>query len=127
MLYNGSGRRQAGITLTGLAQANYMARSGLLNSLCILTRLDWHSTCFQETQVKHDSWLFDFDDQWADDPHYVKYDYNHPHQIPAHLHHKFSLVVIDPPFITSNVWQQYAAAADMLLTCNGKCSPKAHF
>ena len=37
-------------------------------------------------------------------------------QIPAALQHTFDYVVIDPPFITDDVWQLYAQTAHLLLT-----------
>lgn len=36
-------------------------------------------------------------------------------QIPKELHHTFDFIVIDPPFITAEVWADYAKAAKMLL------------
>ena len=66
--------------------------------------------------VREASWVFDLDDQWSKDPHYFKYDFNHPEAIPEALHHTFDCVVIDPPFITREVWEKYAAAAKLLLT-----------
>jgi len=35
------------------------------------------------------------------------------------LHHSFDLVVIDPPFITREVWEKYAEAAKLLLVKEG--------
>ena len=60
--------------------------------------------------------LFDFDQQWADHPSFVPYDFHHPHDLPSALHHSFDFVVIDPPFITEDVWRLYAEAALLLLT-----------
>ena len=37
------------------------------------------------------------------------------------MHHQFDLVVIDPPFITREVWEKYAEAAKMLLKEGGHC------
>lgn len=44
-----------------------------------------------------------------------RYDFNHPEAIPESLHHAFDCVVIDPPFITREVWEKYTAAAKLLL------------
>jgi len=44
-----------------------------------------------------------------------RYDFNHPEAIPESLHHLFDCVVIDPPFITREVWEKYASAAKLLL------------
>jgi len=62
--------------------------------------------------------LLDFDTQWAGDPGFVKYDYQHPKALPAELKHRFAMVVIDPPFITEEVWENYAEAAQYLLLEN---------
>jgi hypothetical protein len=45
----------------------------------------------------------------------VKYDYKDLSTIPAAMHHQFDYVVIDPPFVTDEVWELYAAAAVLLL------------
>ena len=70
--------------------------------------------------MRRDSWLFDLDDQWSKLPNYFKYDYNFPGQIPEELHHTFDFVVIDPPFITEEVWEKYSEATKMLLAPDGK-------
>ena len=66
------------------------------------------------------SWVFDLDDQWADNPHFFKYDFNFPEQIPKDLHQQFDYIVIDPPFITREVWEKYAEATKLLLARDGK-------
>ncbi|KXZ47251.1 hypothetical protein GPECTOR_36g105 [Gonium pectorale] len=70
--------------------------------------------------IREAAWVFDFDDQWAKDPHFVRYDFNAPDAIPRELHGKFDCVVIDPPFITREVWDKYAQAARLLLEPAGK-------
>ena len=47
------------------------------------------------------------------------YDFNKPENIPENLHHQFHLVVIDPPFITREVWEKYAEASQLLLVEDG--------
>ena len=47
------------------------------------------------------------------------YDFNKPEELPSELHHSFDLVVIDPPFITREVWEKYAEAAKLLLKVEG--------
>ena len=47
------------------------------------------------------------------------YDFNKPENIPEKLHHQFHLVVIDPPFITREVWEKYAEASQLLLVEEG--------
>lgn len=46
---------------------------------------------------------------------FVKYDFNNLDTIPAEMHHTFDLAVIDPPFITEEVWIKYADAIKLLL------------
>lgn len=68
-----------------------------------------------DASVREASALFDFDDKWADEPGFVHYDFRKPEDIPVELHHTFDGVVIDPPFVTDEVWEQYAVAARLLL------------
>jgi hypothetical protein len=54
----------------------------------------------------------------------VLYDFNQPDNIPTDMLQSFDLVVIDPPFITEDVWRKYAISANLLLKAgvdvNGK-------
>lgn len=59
--------------------------------------------------------LLDFDDQWKSDPMFYKWDFNHPTTFPATWSHAFDMVVIDPPFITREVWEKYSEGAKALL------------
>lgn len=45
----------------------------------------------------------------------MHYNYKEPEKIPSELHQTFDFVVIDPPFITEEVWSLYAQAAKLLL------------
>ena len=63
------------------------------------------------------------DKQWDKHPNFVMWDFNHPMSIPEHLWHAFDLVLIDPPFITSEVWSKYAEATFLLLMPGGLSSP----
>ncbi|DBB12443.1 TPA: hypothetical protein ACH3X3_005248 [Trebouxia sp. C0006] len=74
----------------------------------------------QDSQLRKNSALFDLDKQWSSEPNFVVYDFNNPEDIPANIHHTFDCIVIDPPFITHEVWRQYAAAAKLLLTPEGR-------
>jgi hypothetical protein len=60
-------------------------------------------------------YVFDLDTQFSTDRGFVLYDFKKPEEIPSSLHHSFDIVVIDPPFITSEVWELYAKAARLLL------------
>ena len=48
------------------------------------------------------------------------YDFNKPEEIPEELHGQFHLAIIDPPFITREVWEKYAEAAKLLLKEDGQ-------
>jgi hypothetical protein len=50
--------------------------------------------------------VFDLDEKFAYDPGYVRYDFNNPTHLPGELEHSFDMVVIDPPFITREVWEK---------------------
>jgi len=45
----------------------------------------------------------------------VYYNFKEPEKIPEELHHTFDYVVVDPPFITDEVWELYAKAIRLLL------------
>lgn len=47
------------------------------------------------------------------------YDFNEPTNLPAALKGAFRSVVIDPPFITQDVWEKYAQTAKWLLAPGG--------
>ncbi|GIL83818.1 hypothetical protein Vretimale_10472 [Volvox reticuliferus] len=74
----------------------------------------------RDSPLRSEAWLFDLDEQWASDPHFVRYDFNVPENLPVHLHGAFDCVVIDPPFITREVWDKYAQAARLLLQPGGR-------
>ena len=65
--------------------------------------------------VRKKSTLFDLDSKWTKEPRYVLYDFNQIETIPKDLYHTFTMVVIDPPFITREVWEKYTEAAKLLL------------
>jgi EEF1A lysine methyltransferase 1 len=75
---------------------------------------------FQGSQLRKDSIVLDFDKQWESDPGFVFYDFNAPDNIPDELRGSFEGVLIDPPFITPEVWEKYAKTAKLLLKENGK-------
>jgi len=79
-----------------------------------------HVSTLQDSQLRKNSALFDLDKQWSNEPNFVVYDFHNPEDIPANIHHTFDCIVIDPPFITHEVWRQYAAAAKLLLAPEGE-------
>jgi hypothetical protein len=54
-------------------------------------------------------------EQFGRDPRFVKYDFNKPTEFPEELKGYFDAVVIDPPFITRDVWEQYRISSLALL------------
>ncbi|CAM9352794.1 unnamed protein product [Ectocarpus sp. 6 AP-2014] len=63
--------------------------------------------------------VFDLDTKWAKDPGFVLYDYTKPQDIPETLRGTFDMVVVDPPFVTRQVWESYTAATKLLLRPGG--------
>ncbi|CAM9611944.1 unnamed protein product [Sphacelaria rigidula] len=63
--------------------------------------------------------VFDLDTKWAKDPGFVLYDFSKPEDIPDHVRGTFDMVVVDPPFITKEVWERYAVATELLLRKEG--------
>lgn len=60
--------------------------------------------------------LFDYDKKFASEKSsFVHYDFNKPEDIPKELHQTIDYIVIDPPFITKEVWVHYTNAAKLLL------------
>ena len=43
------------------------------------------------------------------------YDFNKPEELPESLYATFDMAVIDPPFITREVWAKYTDAVKLLL------------
>eukprot|EP00397_Hematodinium_sp_SG-2012_P030783 GEMP01032627.1.p1 GENE.GEMP01032627.1~~GEMP01032627.1.p1 ORF type:complete len:182 (+),score=24.90 GEMP01032627.1:62-547(+) len=66
------------------------------------------------------SHFFDIDEKWKDHPNFVRYDFNEPLALADELRESFELVIIDPPFITLEVWQKYAQTCKFLLKPGGK-------
>lgn len=65
--------------------------------------------------LQANSKVFDYDEMWSKHPGFVKYDYKKVEEIPKELYGTFDFIVIDPPFITAEVWADYAKAAKLLL------------
>lgn len=74
--------------------------------------------------VRARSRLLDLDKQWeSSGPNFVRYDFNRPEALPMDFHGKFQMVVMDPPFITREVWELYARAARLLVVRGGRPRP----
>ena len=61
--------------------------------------------------------VLDYDEGLGDDV--IKYDFNEPTTVPDALRGAFHCAVIDPPFITADVWKKYAETAKLLLRPGG--------
>ena len=61
--------------------------------------------------------VLDYDEGLGDDV--IKYDFNEPTNVPDELRGAFRCAVIDPPFITADVWKKYAETAKLLLRPGG--------
>jgi hypothetical protein len=59
-----------------------------------------------------------FDTSWESCPQYNFYDYNDSANIKEGCQGEFDLIVIDPPFISKSVWEQYAITAKLLMKSN---------
>uniref|UniRef100_A0A7S2BFX1 Protein-lysine N-methyltransferase n=1 Tax=Florenciella parvula TaxID=236787 RepID=A0A7S2BFX1_9STRA len=64
--------------------------------------------------------VLDYDRKWESEPGFVFYDYNEPEAVPEEIKGTFDMLVIDPPYITREVWAQYAITAKLLLAPNGR-------
>ncbi len=69
----------------------------------------------KDKEIKAQSKCFDFDQKFAKDPNFIFYDFNKPEDLSKELECYFDMVVIDPPFITREVWELYTKAAKYLL------------
>eukprot|EP00357_Protocruzia_adherens_P024200 CAMPEP_0114989586 /NCGR_PEP_ID=MMETSP0216-20121206/10282_1 /TAXON_ID=223996 /ORGANISM="Protocruzia adherens, Strain Boccale" /LENGTH=187 /DNA_ID=CAMNT_0002352585 /DNA_START=21 /DNA_END=584 /DNA_ORIENTATION=+ len=73
-----------------------------------------------DEELKSNSKVLEFDKGFAKDPNFVFYDFNEPENVPEELKHSFEMVVIDPPFITRDVWSKYATTAKLLMKPDAK-------
>ena len=74
----------------------------------------------KSSPVRQSSWVLDLDEQWASEPGFFAYDFNKPDVLPEEILGSFDCVVIDPPFITEDVWSKFATSAKLLLQPGGK-------
>lgn len=55
-----------------------------------------------------------------EDGRFVFFDFNHPENIPKKYEGYFDMLVIDPPYVTKEVWEKYAEAIKFILSPEGK-------
>lgn len=65
--------------------------------------------------LRKNSRLFEFDRQWQCDAGFVFYDFQRPDQIPVQYMGCFDYVVVDPPFITREVWARYVETIKLII------------
>lgn len=70
--------------------------------------------------VRQRSKVLDYDRQWAGDPGFVFYDFNEPEAVLDEFRNSFDFVLVDPPFITLEVWTKYAITTRLLLRPGGR-------
>jgi hypothetical protein len=63
--------------------------------------------------------VFDYDRQWDSHPNFRFYDFNDAETIPKDMRGSFDMCVVDPPFITEDVWRKYAEAVKLCLRPGG--------
>ena len=79
-----------------------------------------------EEEQRSQCYVFDYDKKWDEDRGFVFYDFNDPTNVTSNheqqdtgktldLKGAFHLMVIDPPFITREVWEKYTESAKFLL------------
>ena len=61
------------------------------------------------------TFLKQYDKKWEADRGFVFYDYKQPEDVPEALKGSFDLIVVDPPFITEEVWAKYTTTIKLLL------------
>lgn len=68
-----------------------------------------------DEDLRSHCYVFEYDKQWESDRGFVFYDFNKPDELPADLLNTFDMLVIDPPFITNDVWTKYGDTGKLLL------------
>lgn len=75
----------------------------------------------EASAVRAHSLCFDFDDQWRASANFRFYDFHEGAEaIPADERGSFDAVVVDPPFITRDVWASYAQTIRAALKPGGR-------
>ena len=73
----------------------------------------------ESSEVRRASYCFDLDEQWATAERFRRFDF-HDEKVDDDLAHSFDCVVVDPPFITRDVWTKYAACVRSALRPGGR-------
>lgn len=100
-----------------LSEVCSLFSQGFLRIACISTPSLYFSL---PDDVKASAKVLDIDTAFQRDPGFILYDFNHPENIPTSFHSYFDVVIIDPPFITREVWEKYSTAVRLLTNPNSR-------
>ncbi|EGR29840.1 hypothetical protein IMG5_147690 [Ichthyophthirius multifiliis] len=69
----------------------------------------------QDQQFLKNCFLFEYDNKFAkNNTNFIYFDFKNPQEIPVQYHNQFDFILIDPPFITRDVWEKYSEAAKII-------------
>ena len=72
----------------------------------------------EASAVRRASYCFDLDEQWASEARFRRFDFN-DERVDDDLAGTFDCCVVDPPFITRDVWARYASCVRSALKAEG--------
>jgi hypothetical protein len=99
----------------GAAAASAGGAAAGLRVACLSTPSVYFSLP-EASPARAGSIAFDYDKQWEGHPNYRYFDFRDPTgTIEPALRHSFDYCVVDPPFITRDVWTKYAEAIRLCL------------
>jgi hypothetical protein len=102
-------------TIVGELEAAAQGQDSPLRVACLSTPSVFFSLP-EGSAVRAGSVAFDYDRQWEGHANYRFFDFNDPSgTIEPALQHRFDMCVVDPPFITRDVWTKYAEAIRLCL------------
>lgn len=65
--------------------------------------------CSMPKELRENCTLLEFDEKLKTEKNFVFYDFNKPLELPTTLEGKFDFILIDPPFITEEVWSKVSS------------------
>ena len=105
------------LTLQTLSQEIEDLSTGPVTTIACISTPSVHFALSRNLQAN--SWIFDLDQKFKTQTNYVCYDFNDPLGFEESFQNFFDLVVVDPPFITYEVWEKYSRTIKSLLKPNG--------
>jgi hypothetical protein len=91
-----------------------LAAQGCTSVACIACPSIFFTLKQLQPAIFDKSILLDIDTQWEKEKGYVRYDFREPLTFPESLHHQYTCVIIDPPFVTRDAWVKFAEAGKFL-------------